>query len=120
MEGDGLGFLDEWAGEWGDDGASRVGHGLSVFGVRPTQDVPGILNDGVLEATAGPEKGPIAPTGELNAFQHAIETFIGTAWRCPESVKALQFLLCFGSEDAWGSDPLRFEAEIQLRRSVLK
>src|SRR5438045_2603138 len=87
MEGDGLGFLDEWAGEWGDDGASRVGHGLSVFGVRPTQDVPGILNDGVLEATAGPEKGTALLARETDGAECTLHAAVGTARHAPKSIK---------------------------------
>ena len=42
------------------------GDGLGVFGVRPAQDVTGILDDDVLKSAAGAEEGPPVFTRKTN------------------------------------------------------
>jgi len=92
-----------------DDDVLRSGIVLGAIGIFDPQDVADALDERVLKAAAGSEEGPVAPAGEFDALQHAVKTFVGTAWRCPESVKALQSFLCVGLEDARSCDPLRFD-----------
>src|SRR6202035_1942433 len=58
-----------------------LGSGI-VFGgvgVGDAENVAGKLDQGVLKASAGTEKGPVAAAGGLDPFEHAVETLVGTA-----------------------------------------
>src|SRR4029077_8490365 len=63
-------------------------------GVGDAENVAGKLDQSVLKTSASAEKGPVAATGKLNPFQHAVETLVGTAGRRPETVKAFENFFC--------------------------
>ena len=73
-----------------DDDVFGCGIVLGGVGVFNAEDVAGELDEGVLKASAGAEIRPVAAAGELDAFEHAVETLVGTARRGPEAVEAFE------------------------------
>src|SRR5271166_3342394 len=64
--------------------------GIRVFfgggGVADSENVAGALDERVLEARAGAEKWPVVDAGELDAFEHALETLEWAAGRGPQTI----------------------------------
>jgi hypothetical protein len=83
-EHEGLGFFDEGAGEFGDDGGCGVGIGFFVVGFANVQDVAGVFDEGVLEAAAGAEEGNILFAGETNGGEGAVHIGVWAAGDAPE------------------------------------
>ena len=85
--------VGDGAGYGIDDDVFRSGIVLGAVGVGDVEYIAREFDDGVLESAASAEEGPVAAAGELNAFEHAVETLIRAAGRGPEAVERLEFLL---------------------------
>ena len=53
------------------------GIGFSVIGSGESQNFASVLDQRVLAAATGAEKGPVAYPRKLNSLQHALEAFVG-------------------------------------------
>jgi glycosyltransferase involved in cell wall biosynthesis len=67
------------AGDGIDDDVLSVRIFFGGGGVANAEHVAGALDERVLKAAAGAEKWPVVDAGELNAFEHAVETLVGAA-----------------------------------------
>src|SRR6202163_85433 len=115
-----LGAIGYGAGHRVDDDVFRTGIILGAVRILDSEHIADTFDQSILKAAAGAEEGPVTPAGEFNAFQHAIKTFIRTAWRRPNSVETLQFLFCARLQEARGCDPLAFDGQIQLGGGMLE
>ena len=88
--------VGDGAGDRIDDDVFRAGIVLGAVGVGDVEYVAGEFDEGVLESAAGAEKGPVAAAGELDAFEHAVEAFVGAAGRGPDAVERFESLFGFG------------------------
>src|ERR1035441_145757 len=82
-----------------DDDVLRAGIVLGAVGVWDVEDVAGEFDEGVLESSAGAEERPVAAAGELDPFEHAVETLEGAAGRGPQTVETFErFFGCVSRE----------------------
>src|SRR3954468_17018233 len=87
--------VGDGAGDGVDDDVLRSGIVFGGVGVGDVEHVAGEFDEGVLKSAAGAEEGPVAAAGELDAFEHAVKTFVGTAGRSPEPVEGFEDLFGF-------------------------
>ena len=73
-----------------------------------------------MEAAAGAEKWAVVDAGEFDAFEHAVETLIGTAGRGPEAIEGIENGGGSGFEERKGWEPCRLDLELESSSRVLK
>src|SRR5208337_1312663 len=108
------------AGHGIDHDIFRSGIIFGGVGVGDAEDVAGEFDEGVLKASAGAEKGPVAAAGELDALEHAVEAFVGAAGRGPEAVERFEDCFRVGSSQGWGGDPFGVDGVAQFVGGVLE
>ena len=103
-----------------DDDVFRSGIVFGGVGVLDAEDVAGEFDESVLEAAAGAEKRPVTAAGELDAFEHAVKTFVGTAGRGPESIETAEDFVGGRGGQGWGGYPLGLDGQIELVGGMLQ
>ena len=103
-----------------DDDVFRVGIFFGSAGIFHSENVACTLDERVLEASAGGEEGPVVHARELDAFQHAVETLVGTAGRGPKAVERFQSLGSAGREQRRRRQPNGFQFDAELMGGVLE
>ena len=70
--------------------------------VRKSHHIAGVLQNDVLEPTAGSEQRFAVFAREPNAGQCAFQTFVRTSRRAQESIKLCEIMRCIGGEPLTG------------------
>lgn len=103
-EAQGIGLLDERAGETGDDEGVGGWIGFGVVGVRETGDIAGKFDQGVLETAAGAEEGAAGFAGEADGGEGAGFVFVGAGRDEPHGGERGE--VARGVGEIAGGDPL--------------
>src|SRR5207237_5613201 len=93
------------AGDGRNHNVLRPGIVFSRIGILDPHDVSRTLYQSVLKAPSSTDEGPVTTAGEFNSTQHAVEAFVRTGRRGPESVESLEFLLKIGTKKRVGWEP---------------
>src|SRR6202165_2260632 len=112
-------------------GRNGTGDGINddVLGLRvlfgggrvvDAEHVPCALDERVLEDSAGAEEWPVVDARELDAFEHAVETFVGAARRGPQTIEGIEGGDGSRFEQRRRRKPGRFYFQLELPGGVLK
>src|SRR5579862_1705357 len=103
-----------------DDDILGAGIIFGGVGIGDAEHIAGELDERVLESGASPEKRPVPSAGELDAFEHAVEAFEGTAGRGQKSVEPFEksFGVWLGERGSW--NPFGFDFQVELPGGVLQ
>src|ERR1039458_652276 len=96
------------AGNGVDDDVLPVRIFLGGGGIGNAEYVAGALDQCVLEASEGPQKGPVVDARKLNSLEHAIEALVRTSRRGPKTVERIEM-----------REATRFEQRRRDRKSVV-
>ncbi len=89
-------------------------------GVVNAEHVAGALDERVLEASASGEERPVVDASKLDAFEHPVETFVGTARRGPQTIEGIECGRGARFEERRRRKPCRFHFQLELASRVLE
>jgi hypothetical protein len=98
--------LDQRALEGSDEQVRGLGIGLGVGGVDDAQDVACVLEQSVLEATAGSEKRKLAFTSELDGREGSLGVFVGAGGDTPYALKGAELGFRVLNGCGWNPGPV--------------